>query len=153
MRQHRRPPTSKPAVVAGCLCLLISAAAYVAAFIRLASFLDGEGEVVPTMTAAILLCIAAVGTGFLGSWLLVEHWLAVIVGAVHLLAAGPSLVGSVLDLTDYLSATGYAGFGALLIIMVGNPLLMIGACIAMVVAVGGLVYVSRNRQYAESEIA
>ena len=83
--------------------------------------------------------------GAVGAWLLVpERRLAVVLGLGFLLVAGPTLLGAIVNLTDFLSATGYNAFGAL-IIMVGNSVLPFGAVLALLIAGWSAVRQLRRR--------
>ncbi|RBP61404.1 hypothetical protein DFO66_12213 [Brevibacterium sanguinis] len=91
-------------------------------------YLDGDPEVVPALSCGLILAIAAVAFGVIGVWLLVPEGYMVAVAAVcFLLLARPTMLGAALDLIDYLSASGYANFGALIILWIGNTILLAGA--------------------------
>ncbi|WP_242136034.1 hypothetical protein [Sediminivirga luteola] len=131
----------------GYLALLIAAAAYAASAVVLGAFIDATGNVVDRLSTAIFCVTLAVAAGVVGTWLLVqERFAAVALSFVLLLAAGPSLVGSILDLADFLSASGYNGFGALIMIMAGNYLLPIGAAVALTIAVVCAIRAGRSRR-------
>jgi len=75
---------------------------------------------------------------------------ALVLGFVFLLVAGPTLLGAIVNLTDLLSATGYNAFGALIIIMIGNSVLPFGAVLALLIAVWSAVRQLRARRAART---
>ena len=131
--------------VAGYAALLLSAVGYLVCRIVLIGYMESGVGVVETVPIGIALGVLAVAAGAVGAWLLVpERRLAVVLGFVFLLAAGPTLLGAIVNLTDFLSATGYNAFGAL-IIMVGNSVLPFGAVLALLIAGWSAVRQLRRR--------
>ena len=132
--------TSKAKPAVGYILLLVSAISFVTTRSLLIPLVAGDVDVVPTHSAGIPLIVLAIVAGFVGSWLLIpEHYLAVIAGILFVLIGLPTLVGSVLDLIDFVSATGSAGFGARIIILVGNMAVPIGTGLAVIIALACVI--------------
>lgn len=122
-------------MIAGYAALLVSAVGYLVCRIALVGYMESGVGVVETVPIGIALGALAVASGAVGAWLLVpERGVALVLGFVFLLVAGPTLLGAIVNLTDFLSATGYNAFGALIIIMVGNCVLPFGAVLALLIA-------------------
>ncbi|MDN5816625.1 MAG: hypothetical protein L0K46_11430 [Yaniella sp.] len=130
----------------GYLALLMSATAFLAARYVLLPFADSTGEVVKTLSYGITFSAIAIVAGFVGAWLLIsERYLAIVLSIVLALSAAPSLIGSILDLSDYLSASGYNGFGSIIMIIAGNYVLPVGAALAVAIGVGCAIRAIRSR--------
>lgn len=133
--------------IAGYAALLVSAVGYLVCRIVLIGYMESGVGVVETVPIGIALGVLAVAAGAVGAWLLVpEPRVALVLGFVFLLVAGPTLLGAIVNLTDFLSATGYNAFGALIIIMVGNSVLPFGAVLALLIAVWSAVRQLRARR-------
>lgn len=136
-------------VISGFLLLAASATSFLVVRAQLVPFVHGDSEVVPTLTNSIALGLAAVTAGAIGAFLLIsEQYLAIIASVCLFLIAAPTVVGSTLDLTDYLSNNGYVGFGARIIIMFGNSVLLVGVGILVVIAVGSAIRLARSQRAA-----
>lgn len=121
--------------VAGYIALLVAVVGYLLCRGLLVEYLETVSDVVRTLVIGISLGVLAVVAGAVGAWLLVpERRVALALGFVFLLAAGPTLLGTIVDLDDFLSESGYNAFGALIIIMVGNSVLPFGAVLALLIA-------------------
>lgn len=132
--------------VAGYAALLLSAVGYLMCRSVLVVFMDGGVDVVPSLVKGIALGVLAVAAGAVGAWLLVpERRLAVVLGLGFLLAAGPTLVGAIFDLSDFL-AGGYNAIGTIILIMIGNSVLPFGAVLALLIAVWSAVRQLRARR-------
>lgn len=130
---------------AGYFLLLISAGAFLIARTVLVPFVDSGGDVVRTLSYGISFTIFAALAGFVGVWMLVaDRYLVVVLSIVILLAAAPSLFGSILDISDYLSASGYNGFGSIIMIMIGNYVLPVGAAVVVAIGLGRAIQTLRS---------
>ncbi|WP_301422606.1 hypothetical protein [Yaniella sp.] len=99
-----------------------------------------------TLSYGITFSAIAIVAGFVGAWLLIsERYLAIVLSIVLALSAAPSLIGSILDLSDYLSASGYNGFGSIIMIIAGNYVLPVGAALAVAIGVGCAIRAIRSR--------
>ncbi|WP_101649838.1 hypothetical protein [Brevibacterium ihuae] len=137
--------TQRFKAVAGYAALLVSAVGYLVCRVVLVGYMESGVGVVETVPIGIALGVLAVAAGAVGAWLLVpERRLAVVLGLGFLLVAGPTLLGAIVNLTDFLSATGYNAFGALNI-MVGNSVLPFGAVLALLIAGWSAVRQLRRR--------
>lgn len=133
--------------IVGYLAVVLSAGAFIRLRALLVPFIEGDSEVISTLSISITLCLLAVCAGATGAFLLIpERYLATITGLVLLLTAGPTLLGSVLDLTDYLSDSGYAGFGTRIMILVGNSVLLVGVGVLALIAAGPIIRLWRSQK-------
>ncbi|MCK1803715.1 hypothetical protein MTQ12_11765 [Brevibacterium sp. R8603A2] len=132
--------------IAGYAALLVSAVGYLVCRSVLVGFMDGGVDVVPSLVQGISSGTLAVVAGAVGAWLLVpERRLAVVLGLGFLLTAGPTLVGAIFDLSDFL-AGGYNAIGTIILIMIGNSVLPFGAVLALLIAVWSAVRQLRARR-------
>ena len=133
-------------VIAGYAALLVSVVGYFVCRSVLVGFVDGGVDVMPSLVKGISSGTLAVVAGAVGAWLLVpERRLAVVLGLGFLLVAGPTLVGAIFDLNDFL-AGGYNAIGTIILIMIGNSVLPFGAVLAVLIAVWSAVRQLRARR-------
>ena len=136
--------------IAGYAALLVSAVGYLVCRIVLIGYMESGVGVVETVPIGIALGVLAVAAGAVGAWLLVpERRLAVVLGLGFLLVAGPTLVGAIFDLNDFL-AGGYNAIGTSILIMIGNSVLPFGAVLALLIAVWSAVRQLRARRAART---
>ncbi|OAV62945.1 hypothetical protein [Enteractinococcus helveticum] len=117
----------------GFTSLALSAALYLVTRAWYVSVWDRQNlEISVSMTIGIALCALSIFAALVGTWLLFPHRATrLILTLVHVLISAPTIVGSALDIWDYLSASGYNGFGSVIFILIGNSALPIAACVSL----------------------
>lgn len=115
--------------VGGFVFLAVSAALYLATRAWLVTVWDRQDlEISVSLSIGIVLCALSIAAAFIGTGLLFHRRAARLILAIaHVVLCLPTLAGSILNAWDYLSASGYNGFGTVIFILVGNNLLPVAA--------------------------
>lgn len=133
----------------GYVSLMASGAGFLITRFVLLPYPFGGPETVSALPIGLVCGLLSVATGALGVWLLLpaEHRMVIALSIAYLLAAAPTLIGTIGSITSR-AAGGDNNIGAPLMIYYGSSALVVGFGLVFATLVGVAVY--RAKKNSES---